>query len=124
MNKPIDKTKIVDKYLKNSTHSLDDGFAHRVIDRINNIEGNNTKKQNVLSLFPILISAAACFLFLLVYIDWSDHTLQSEVRAESNFLGNAEKQMIEDLMLFSEELTEADSFLSEETYELLVLLDN
>jgi hypothetical protein len=102
---------------------LDDGFAHRVIDRINNIEGNNTK-QNVLSLFPILISAAACFLFLLVYIDWSDHTLQSEVRAESNFLGNAEKQMIEDLMLFPEELTEADSFLSEETYDLLVLLDN
>ena len=123
MNKPIDKTKIFDKYLKNSTHSLDDGFAHRVIDRINNIEGNNTK-QNVLSLFPILISAAACFLFLLVYIDWSDHTLQSEVRAESNFLGNTEKQMIEDLILFPEELTEAGSFLSEETYDLLVLLDN
>jgi hypothetical protein len=32
--------------------------------------------------------------------------------------------MIEDLILFPEELTEAGSFLSEETYDLLVLLDN
>jgi len=122
MNNP--RGKIIDDYLKNSAHSLDDGFADRVIDRINHIEENNPKKQNVLTNFPVLISAAACLLFLLVFTEWQDHTHQSELSAESTFLENPEKQMIEDLMLFPEKLTGTDSFLTEETYDLLVLLDS
>ena len=106
MNNP--RGKIIDDYLKNSAHSLDDGFADRVIDRINHIEENNPKKQNVLTNFPVLISAAACLLFLLVFTEWQDHTHQSELSAESTFLENPEKQMIEDLMLFPEKLTGTD----------------
>jgi len=122
MNNPRDK--IIDDYLKNSACSLDDGFADRVIDRINHNEKNNSNKRNVLTNFPVLISAAACLLFLLVFTEWQDHTQQAELSAESTFLENPEKHMIEDLMLFPEKLTGTDSFLTEETYDLLVILDS
>jgi hypothetical protein len=118
------KYKIIDDYLKNSAHSLDDGFADRVIDRIGHTEKNNPKKQNVLTSFPVLVSAVACLLFLFVFTEWQDYTHQSELSAESTFLENPEKQMIEDLMLFPEKLTGTDSFLTEETYDLLILLDS
>mgnify|MGYP001235593827 CR=1 FL=1 len=52
MNNPRDK--IIDDYLKNSACSLDDGFADRVIDRINHNEKNNPNKRNVLTNFPVL----------------------------------------------------------------------
>lgn len=122
MNDPRDK--IIDDYLKNSACSLDDGFADRVIDRINQIEKNNPTKQNVLTNLPVFISAAASLLFLIAFTVWQDHTHQTEPSAESTFLENPEKQMIEDLMLFPEKLTGTDSFLTEETYDLLVLLDS
>ena len=49
MNDPRDK--IIDDYLKNSARSLDDGFADRVIDRINHIEKNNPKKAKTCLIF-------------------------------------------------------------------------
>jgi len=76
------------------------------------------------------LSVAFCALLFIIPLFDLEVTVdnQENVALEPNslpsYLNDSEKIIIEDLMAIPEELNVPESFLSEQTYDLLVLLDS
>ena len=119
MNMEKKKSAIIDDYLKNSNGYLSNDFTEKVMGQIDELDKTKFDDRKNLSFFPLINTLGVCALILLSFINLSD----SNHSAEEVFLEQVDKEIIENLMLLSEELTITEEYMSEDIYDLLVLLD-
>lgn len=113
------KSAIIDDYLKNSDGYLSNDFTEKVMGQINELGKTKVDNRKNLSFFPLITTLGICAMLLLSFINLPD----SNPSTEEVFLDQVDKEIIENLMLLSEELIITEEYISEDAYELLVLLD-
>ena len=111
---------------------MDEGFTESLLVDIGKLDLENKSVSRVIHYFIPFASIGMAFCALLFFIPLFD--LEVAVDTKENvalepyslpsYLNDSEKIIIEDLMAIPEELNVPESFLSEQTYDLLVLLDS
>ena len=119
MNMEKKNSAIIDDYLKNSNGYISNDFTEKVMGQINELGETKVDDRKNLRFFPMITTLGVCAMLLLSFINLSD----SNPSTEEVFLEQVDKEIIENLMLLSEELTITEEYISEDIYELLVLLD-
>jgi len=119
MNMEKKNSAIIDDYLKNSNGYISNDFTEKVMGQINELGETKVDDRKNLRFFPLITTLGVCAMLLLSFINLSD----SNPSTEEVFLEQVDKEIIENLMLLSEELTITEEYISEDIYELLVLLD-
>jgi hypothetical protein len=127
-DREIDKE--IDKYLANESSSLGDDFTHDLLSRIDQLESEFEPESKNTWLLPFVsLGVAACLvsLFILANLEVNNEVKPSIIAANKELIKNSledpEKVILEDLMAVPEEWDVTQTLLSEETYDLLVLLD-
>lgn len=120
----------IKEYLSNKEKSLDAHFTQSVLNQIESMDQNGITDKKKISFFPFaFIGFAICLLsiFILNYPkpDHLDTVKFDGIRDDlmTTTLEDPEQVMLEDLMSIPEEFDSSEILFSEETYELLVLLD-
>jgi hypothetical protein len=127
MKKEKEIERVIEEYLTNKNAVLKEDFTETLLYEIEEL-GVKSEKQNrgVRYLIPVAsLGFVACVLF------FSPQEEQAKDGSQVGFenasaipqLEEPEKIIIEDLMAIPEELNVPETFLSEQTYDLLVLLD-
>jgi hypothetical protein len=120
----------IKEYLSNKEKSLDAHFTQSVLNQIGSMDKNGITDKKKISFCPVaFIGFAICLLciFILNYPK-PDHIVNLKhdgIRDDlmTTTLEDPEQVMLEDLMSIPEEFDSSEILFSEETYELLVLLD-
>jgi hypothetical protein len=132
MKNKNDPEKVIEDFLSNESASLDEGFTESLLVDIGKLDLENKSERRVIHYFIPFASIGMAFCALLFFIPLFD--LEVAVDTKENvalepytlpsYLNDSEKIIIEDLMAIPKELNVPESFLSEQTYDLLVLLDS
>ena len=132
MKNKNDPEKVIEDFLSNESASLDEGFTESLLVDIGKLDLENKSERRGVHYFIPFASIGMEFCALLFFIPLFD--LEVAVDTKENvalepyslpsYLNDSEKIIIEDLMAIPEELNVPESFLSEQTYDLLVLLDS
>ena len=123
-DREIDKE--IDKYLANESSSLGDDFTQDLLSRVDRLE---SESENTWLLPFVSLGVAACLvsLFILANLKINNEAKPSFIAANKELteisLEGPEKVILEDLMAIPEEWDVTHTLFSEETYDLLVLLD-
>ena len=123
-DREIDKE--IDKYLANESSSLGDDFTQDLLSRVDQLE---SESENTWLLPFVSLGVAACLvsLFILANLKINNEVKPSFIAANKELteisLEGPEKVILEDLMAIPEEWDVTHTLFSEETYDLLVLLD-
>ena len=127
-DREIDKE--IDKYLANESSSLGDDFTQDLLSRVDQLESESEPESESTWLLPFVsLGVAACLvsLFILANLKVNNEVKPSIIAANKELIKNSledpEKVILEDLMAIPEEWEVNQTLLSEETYDLLVLLD-
>jgi hypothetical protein len=127
-DREIDKE--IDKYLANESSSLGDDFTQDLLSRVDRLESESEPESENTWLLPFVsLGVAACLvsLFILANLEVNNEVKPSIIAANKELIKNSledpEKVILEDLMAVPEEWDVTQTLLSEETYDLLVLLD-
>ena len=127
-DREIDKE--IDKYLANESSSLGDDFTQGLLSRIDQLESESEPVfKNTWFLPFVSLGVAACLvsLFILANLKVNNEVKPSIIAANKELIKNSledpEKVILEDLMAIPAEWDVTQTLLSEETYDLLVLLD-
>ena len=120
----------INGYLSNKEKSLDASFTEDVLNQIRAMDKSPIISKKKISFFPIaLFGFVTCvlFLFILKYPEPNrlDNT-KLNVNSKDLIVPTLEgpvQVMLEDLMSIPEEFDSSEILFSEETYDLLVLLD-
>ena len=115
-----EKSDWINDYLENSNESLDADFTHRVMSQINVSSNKKRKLDRKIVFFPVILPVFSCFLLALFLtpLDFIEKT-----DSEATDLKNSEEQIVEDILLISDDLPVSEEFIYSKAYELLVLLD-
>ena len=120
----------IKEYLSNKEKSLDAHFTQSVLNQIGSMDKNGITDKKKISFFPVaFIGFAICLLSIIIFNyskpDHLDSVKLDVVRDDlmTTTLEDPEQVMLEDLMSIPEEFDSSEILFSEETYELLVLLD-
>ena len=120
----------IKEYLSNKEKSLDAHFTQSVLTQIGSMDKIRITEKKKISFFPaVFIGITICLLsiFILNYPkpDHLDSVKLDGIRDDlmTTTLEDPEQVMLEDLMSIPEEFDSSEILFSEETYELLVLLD-
>ena len=123
-DREIDKE--IDKYLANESSSLGDDFTQDLLSRVDQLE---SESENTWLLPFVSLGVAACLVsvFILANLKINNEVKPSFIAANKELteisLEGPEKVILEDLMAIPEEWDVTHTLFSEETYDLLVLLD-
>ena len=127
-DREIDKE--IDKYLANESSSLGDDFTQDLLSRVDQLESESEPESESTWLLPFVsLGVAACLvsLFILANLKVNNEVKPSIIAANKELIKNSledpEKVILEDLMAIPAEWDVTQTLLSEETYDLLVLLD-
>ncbi len=127
-DREIDKE--IDKYLANESSSLGDDFTQDLLSRVDQLESESEPESENTWLLPFVsLGVAACLvsLFILANLKINNEVKPSFIAANKELteisLEGPEKVILEDLMAIPEEWDVTHTLFSEETYDLLVLLD-
>ncbi len=119
----------INGYLSNKEKSLDASFTDDVLNRISAMDKSPIISKKKISFFPIaLFGFVTCVLslFILKYPE-PNRLDNAKLNENSNDLAptleGPVQVMLEDLMSIPEEFDSSEILFSEETYDLLVLLD-
>jgi len=132
MKNKNDPDKVIEDFLSNESASLNEGFTESLLVDIEKLDLENKSVSRGVHYFIPFASIGVAFCALLFIIPLFDLEVtvdnQENVALEPNslpsYLNDSEKIIIEDLMAIPEKLNVPESFLSEQTYDLLVLLDS
>lgn len=127
-----DPEKVIEDFLSNESASLSEEFTESLLVDIKKLNLENKSANRGGHYFIPFVSLGVAFCALLFFTPLFD--LEVTVNEKENvaldshslptYLHDSEKMIIEDLMAIPEELNVPESFLSEQTYDLLVLLDS
>ena len=114
--------------MANKEQSLGDEFANNVLTKFNRLHEPAKSQRKQTTFYNVLIGMAACYiLFLILSNPQSNKDFHFEniaVNGETvELLGEEEKEIFEDFMTIPDGVLDSDILFSEETYDLLVLLD-
>lgn len=131
MRKEKEVERVIVEYLSNKNVVLKEDFTESVIHEIEELGANRNKGNRGLGYLVPIVSLAfvACVMFFLpVFFSQEESIQEGNQLAIKNAsitpqLEESEKILIEDLMAIPEDLNVPETFLSEQTYDLLVLLD-
>lgn len=131
MRKEKEIERVIVEYLSNKNVVLKEDFTESVIHEIEELGANRNKGNRGLGYLVPIVSLAfvACVMFFLpVFFSQEESIQEGNQLAIKNAsitpqLEESEKILIEDLMAIPEDLNVPETFLSEQTYDLLVLLD-
>lgn len=128
MKKLKETERMIDEFLSNEDRLLGDEFSQNVLTEINRLEKYSHSQGKKVPLYPALLGMAACFFFFLILSypqNKKDDKLEKFTTSHEPavLLGDEEKEIIEDFMTIPEGVSDSEILFSEETYELLVLLD-
>ena len=131
MRKEKEIERVIVEYLSNKNVVLKEDFTESVIHEIEELGANRNKGNRGLGYLVPIVSLAfvACVMFFLpVFFSQEESIQEGNQLAIKNAsitpqLQESEKILIEDLMAIPEDLNVPETFLSEQTYDLLVLLD-
>jgi hypothetical protein len=119
----------INGYLSNKEKSLDTSFTDDVLNQISAMDKSPIISKKKISFFPIaLFGFVTCVLslFILKYPE-PNRLDNAKLNEKSNDLAptleGPVQVMLEDLMSIPEEFDSSEILFSEETYDLLVLLD-
>lgn len=127
-----DPEKVIEDFLSNESASLSEEFTESLLVDIKKLNLENKSANWWVHYFIPFASPGVAFCVLLFFTPLFDFEVivheKENVALDANFLPaylhDPEKIIIEDLMAIPEELNVPESFLSEQTYDLLVLLDS
>jgi hypothetical protein len=131
MKKEKEIERVITEYLSNKNAVLKDDFTESLIHEIEELGVSRNKgNRGVGYLIPIVsLAFVACVMFFLPVFFSQEESIQDgnqlAIRNASVTpqLEESEKILIEDLMAIPEDLNVPGTFLSEQAYDLLVLLD-
>ena len=128
MNERKETDREIDKFLANEEQSLGDEFANNVLTKFNCLEESVKSQRKQTSFYTVLIGMAACYILFLILSNPQNnkdfHFENIAINRETmELLGEEEKEIIEDFMTIPDGVLDSDILFSEETYDLLVLLD-
>ena len=127
-----DPEKVIEDFLSNESASLSEEFTESLLVDIKKLNLENKSANRGGHYFIPFASLGVAFCALLFFTPLFDFEVpvheKVNIALDANFLPaylqDPEKLIIEDLMAIPEELNVPESFLSEQTYDLLVLLDS
>ena len=122
---------VIEDFLSNESASLSEEFTESLLVDIKKLNSENKSTNRGVSYFIPFVSFGVVFCALFFFTPLFDLEVtvneKDDIALESNslpsYLHEPEKIIIEDLMAIPQELNVSESFLSEQTYDLLVLLD-
>lgn len=119
----------INGYLSNKEKSLDASFTDDVLNQISAMDKSPIISKKKISFFPIaLFGFVTCVLSLFI-LKYSEPNRLDNAKLNENSndlaptLEGPVQVMLEDLMSIPEEFDSSEILFSEETYDLLVLLD-
>ncbi|MDG0964430.1 MAG: hypothetical protein P8O23_05170 [Opitutales bacterium] len=123
---------VIEDFLSNESASLSEEFTESLLVDIKKLNSENKSTNRGVSYFIPFVSFGVVFCALFFFTPLFDLEVtvdeKDDIALESNslpsYLHEPEKIIIEDLMAIPQELNVSESFLSEQTYDLLVLLDS
>ena len=120
----------IKKYLSNKEKSLDAHFTQSVLNQIGSMDKNGITDKKKISFFPVAFIGFAICLICIFSLNYPKPFHLDSVKLDgirddlmTITLEDPEQVILEDLMSISEEFDSSEILFSEETYELLVLLD-
>ena len=131
MKKEKEIERVIEEYLTNKNAVLKEDFTETLLYEIEELEVKSEKQnRGVRYLIPVAsLGFIACVLFFSPLFSPKEEQAKDgnqvvfENASAVPQLEEPEKIIIEDLMAIPEELNVPETFLSEQTYDLLVLLD-